>query len=858
VARRNVAKFPGSLDEWQQIWHSTAAYRHEEGIDYPFDALCDAGLKQLVKTPGDNNALQELHNIAVLPFDNLSGDLAQEYFSDGITESIILNLSLFPGLQVKSRNSSFAFKEQIKSLGEISRELNVDYIVEGSIRKSNDRVRITVQLIEAHNGNQVWGKRYDSIIGDIFDLEEELSRTIAATVTGRVNSDLQRIAIAKNATHQQSYDLLLGGMFHCNKFTREDMVIARGKLERCLELDPENVRAHALLHLCHVINWMERWVKDYENSFKLAGEYIHKALKLDPEVGMVQMYYAEYMTFCRDYEAANYHIEKALAMNPNDPDSLAFKAFNLNAIGEFESALEIAKKCYQLDPYHPWVEWIIAEAQLYCGHPEESIQTILNANITQSYLRALLVVAYFKIGDDANARLAMQQFQQINRDSMLSMPETRDEWTTYWSDNLPYRDTQMTEDMIEYLMSAGLCDDINSESEEIPSIAVLPFENMSGDPEQEYFSDGITADIISTLFRFKHMRIVSRYSTFQYKNQQTSISEIAEQQGVRYILEGSVRKSGNRIRVNADLIDSSNEEICWSERYDRDLDDIFAVQDEITKNITVAMKVHFEDGDAALQRAAGTKNIRAWELVLTAADLQDTYIRQNILDARAMIKQALKIDPSYCYAWVVLGWTHWQEAYSGWCESFENTIQQAENAVTKALDLEPDNAEAWALKGTIQLMNHESEAGIKCCKKAVELEPGNAEIQALMAFALCSAGNFEEARDHYETTLKLCPVCPNWYLLIGGQIEQSSGNLDRAVEILQQAIEVEPDSPLCRFYLIDTMLEKGDEASARTLADEIRALDKSVTGKGLIQIYNQDKSKRDRFKSNLEKVGFTN
>jgi len=857
VVRRNAARFPGSLDEWQQIWHSTAAYRHEAGIDYPFDALCDAGLKQLVKTPGDNSAPQELHYIAVLPFDNLSGDPAQEYFSDGITESIILNLSLFPGLQVKSRNSSFAFKEQIKNLGEISTELNVDYIVEGSIRKSNDRVRITVQLIEAHNGNQVWGKRYDSIIGDIFDLEEELSRTIAATVTGRVNSDLQRIAITKNATHQQSYDLLLGGMFHCNKFTREDMVIARGKLERCLELDPENVRAHALLHLCHVINWMERWVKDYENSFKLAGEYIRKALKLDPEVGMVQMYYAEYMTFCRDYESANYHIEKALAMNPNDPDSLAFKAFNLNAIGEFESALEISKKCYQLDPYHPWVEWIIAEAQLYCDHPEESIQTILNANTTQSYLRALLVVAYFKIGDEANARLAMQQFQQINRDSMLSMPETRDEWTTYWSDNLPYRDTQMTEDMIEYLMEAGLCDRISDTTDDLPSIAVLPFENMSGDHEQEFFSDGITNDIISTLSRFRSLRVVARHSTLIYKARNTPIAEIAREQDVRYILDGSVRKSGNRVRVNAQLIDSRTGENCWVENYDQNLDDIFAVQDEITKNITVAMQVHLLAGESAREVSIGTNNLKAWESCFVAANLQDSYIRDNVIEARRLAMQALQLDPEYNWAWTVLGWTHWQEANCGWSLSIEDSLREASLAVEKSLTIDHESGEAWVLKGCIYLMNDDPVLAIDACEKAISMSPGNAEVQALMAYVLNYAGQIEKALPYHETSIRLCPICPNWFLMIGGFIYQHFGDINKAIETYQKAVDIEPESPLCRFYLMDSLVEADRLNDATRCAENIRNLDNSFRVSGLILGYSHNKKERKRFQLNLEKMGFS-
>ncbi|RLA15723.1 MAG: hypothetical protein DRQ59_00710 [Gammaproteobacteria bacterium] len=1268
IARKNMARFPETLEDWEQLWKASPSYRPEEGIDYPFEALCEAGLRQFVESSFEDPSQQILHSIAVLPFDNLSGDPDQEYFSDGITESIILNLTLFPGLQVKSRNSSFAFKQQIKSLGEISKELAVDYIVEGSIRKSDDRVRITVQLIEAGDGNQVWGKRYDATIGDIFDLEEELSRSIAVTVTGRVESDLQRIAIAKNASHQQSYDLLLGGMFHGNKFTREDTVIAIDKLERCLALDPGNVRAHALLYLCHVLNWMERWVIDYENAFNLADEYIRKALKLDPEVGMVQMYYSMHMTFCRDYKAAAYHIEKALAMNPNDTNSLACKAFNLNAIGEFESALEIAKYCLQLDPYHPWVEWILAESQLYCGQPDESIATILNADTSQSYLRALLVIAYFKTGDEVKARQAMQQFQQSNRDSMLSIPINRAEWTVFWSDNLPYRDTQMTEDMIEYLMKAGLCDDIDDKiepvdktqlptiivlpfdnlsgdpqqeyfsdgitesvilslssfkeltvksrhfsfafkgsdksikeigdelevqyivegsvrnspskvritaqlveaasgnqiwgkrydteldqifeleeelsqtiaatiygrigkkvklskyqkpainqkaydylmrgwyhgerinstdwalaneqfqkcieidpnnaeahtglvavynsgmyenwstdpaksldsgrqhaekalgldpdsaiahafmsenlyyrldferslfhadrcielnpmlpdglamrayilatmrrfdeavplaeraieldphhpytgwnaglvyflsgnnakalkayrsiphlppslfaqigaclvnlgsidqaraemkvyhevarqqmpsyptsveqwrslwsdgfpcqfeedfealfdsllkaglcdeiedhSENTPTIAVLPFENMSGDPEQEYFSDGITSDIISTLSRFRGIHVVARHSTLVYKERQASLDEIAAEQQVRYILEGSIRKSGNRIRVNAELIDTLSGENCWSESYDRELDDIFAVQDEITLSISVEMKVLLTDGDRARERSAGTKSVKAWELCTRAAELQDSYIRENINQARDLVKMALEIDPDYSYAWTILGWLHWQEAFLSWTDSIDGALDEADEAAQKALKLTPQSADAWILRGAIWQLRGETEQAVSACQKAVSIAPGNTEVQAIAAWNRAFAGEAEKALLLYQTAIRLAPICPPWFLVIEGYLHENEGRLQEAKVAYRQGIDMEPESPLLRVHLIDVLLKDGQAEEAHKIAEEIRALDGDFKVSGIVRGNSSEPVERARFKANMEKVGF--
>ena len=856
IAKSNMAKIPETLGEWKEILQSTACFRYEEGIDYPFDALCEAGLADLIEPPVKKQTSVEMHNIAVLPFDNLSGDPEQEYFSDGITESIILNLSLFPGLNVKSRNSSFAFKQQIKSLGEISKKLNVDYVVEGSIRKSDDRIRITVQLVEAQSGNQIWGKRYECDLSNLFGLEEELSRTIAATVTGQIESDLQRISIAKDAAHQESYDLLLSGAYYTYKFTREDTIIAVDYLNQCLQQDSECVRAHTLLYMCHSMNSLERWVEDGDCALKTAGEHAHKALSLSPETAFVLTACAEYAIFCRDYEAADRHCNKALEINPNDPDALATKAFNEVMLGNFETGLRLAETCYQLDPYHPWCDWILADAQFSYGRYEDVLNTIENSKSMPGFNRIYVTAAYVKLGKPDLAAQALQVYLQAARDEMLTVPTSVEEWLQHSWRNTPFKDTSINQGLIDCLVQAGLCDELTEQNDGTPSIAVLPFENMSGDPEQEFFSDGITTDVISILSRFPRIRAVARHSTMQYRDQKTSIADIAKQQNVRYILEGSVRKSGDRIRVSADLIDANNEESCWSERYDRELDDIFVVQDDITKNIAAAMKVHFEDGDRTLQRASGTRDIKAWELVLNASDLQDSYIHQNILESRIMINAALEIDPGYCFAWVSLGWSYWQEAYTGWCESFKDSILQSEKAVDKALELVPESGDAWILKGNILLINNQAEAGLEACKKAVELEPGNAEIQMLMAYAHCHIDKFELASEYYRTAMKLCPVCPSWYFLVGGEIEQHIGSQENAIKLIRQAIEVEPDSPLARFYLINVLLEQGDEAEARQLAEEIRVLDKSINGKGMVRMHSQNPARREGFQINLVKTGF--
>ena len=198
---------------------------------------------------------------------------------------------------------------------------------------------------------------------------------------------------------------------------------------------------------------------------------------------------------------------------------------------------------------------------------------------------------------------------------------------------------------------------------------------------------------------------------------------------------------------------------------------------------------------------------------------------------------------------------HWQEAYGGWCESFDASMQAAEAAVTKALELEPENGEAWVLASTIHVMNHEPDKVLEASRRALELEPGNAEVQVLVGFAMNFLGEIDRAWGHFQHAMRLCPVCPNWYYLVGSYCEQAHGNIDNAIELLRRGVAVEPDSPLLRFYLVAVLHENGDETEARRVADEIRQLDESITGKGLVRSYSRNPAERDRLQRSFEALG---
>ena len=180
-------------------------------------------------------------------------------------------------------------------------------------------------------------------------------------------------------------------------------------------------------------------------------------------------------------------------------------------------------------------------------------------------------------------------------------------------------------------------------------------------------------------------------------------------------------------------------------------------------------------------------------------------------------------------------------------------MDEATQANQQAHKINPEYSEAWSQVALIHVMNHDAKKAMEACSKAVELEPGNAEVQALMAFCLIYTCDYEHARIHNGDMLKLCPVLPNWYYLIHGQIEQLSGNLDSAILTYNEGVKIGPDSTLCRFYLIHALMEQGDEAAAKTIAQEIRALDKTVTGKGVVRAFSMDKNLRDQFQAHLEK-----
>ena len=388
-----------------------------------------------------------------------------------------------------------------------------------------------------------------------------------------------------------------------------------------------------------------------------------------------------------------------------------------------------------------------------------------------------------------------------------------------------------------------------------PSIAVLPFSNMSGDPDQEYFADGITEDIITALSRISGLLVIARNSTMVYKDKAVDVKQVAAEQGVRYVLEGSVRRAENRIRVTAQLIDATTGHHLWAERYDRDMDDVFAVQDEITQQITLEMRVQISIGEKARMMAGRTSNIEVWERLVRADELSNSLVKTDNLEARRLVEEAIQIDPESVTAWTELGWSHWADVYFGWSSSPEQSERLAREAADKARKLEPDYPNACSLLGCITLLGEEFDSALEFLEQGVILAPNNAENTAELALGLILSGTVDEAREVISRAIRLSPICPAWYLMIVGLCALLSHDTDTAISTLQSAVDKEPESNWSRIYLVSALIDSGQINEAQHMARTVTSLERGFSVAQWHGARFKDPGIRARTIENLQRAG---
>jgi len=356
-----------------------------------------------------------------------------------------------------------------------------------------------------------------------------------------------------------------------------------------------------------------------------------------------------------------------------------------------------------------------------------------------------------------------------------------------------------------------------------PKVAVLPFDNMSGDPEQNYLSDGLTENIITGLSGCPKLFVIARHSSFAFKGKSMKVQQVAKELRVRYVIEGSVQKTENRLRITVQLIDAVTGHHMWAEKYDRDLRDFFEIQDEITIQIIKALAVKLTEGDQARIWLNRPANLEAFIKLFKAYELYRQQNKEDNIRARQLIEESIQLDPQLPESYLLLATTYLEGLWFG--ESSLLSFAQASKNLKKAMLLDKNNSDAYIVLGYLLAMKRNHEEAIAAAKKAITLNPNSADAYFELGCALYWSSRSEEAINYVQKAIRLNPMPPTIYIHRIGLCYLDLDRFEEALKYFKKVIEISPDFLWAHYNLAVTYINMGRETEARAAALKVLSID---------------------------------
>ena len=829
-------------------------------------------------------------SIAVLPFADLSQAKDQEWFADGLAEEILNALAKTPDLLVSSRTSSFRYKGSTLDLPDIANELGVAHILEGSVRSSGKRIRVTAQLIRASDGFHVWSENYDRDVADMIEIQEDLALNIAKALETTMDPEALAAMVNAGTRSVEAYEAYLHGLaISAQSFASSGSDLfqeAYQEYERARSIDPNFAAAH--------VRSADYWKVQLTPSRTDSG-----LTDIEPRQMLVEF---------------NQRIDQAIAKAKTSADKKGYMAYKASVELRFKEAIRLYQEYLQERPNDENVQYelislavLVSDSELqkeilaYWRERGATDQTaaISYMNVAYSVLdpseaadfglevlqrwpnntgllyqthRTLmwagrileakeLADRFGRLSPQDNvlvpARQACAEGRRADAEAIYDAisPDDIDGRSQRWhilkllgrereaaAVLLPYANSGVPYQIASWLnydqfdptpfpavMAVLKREGVNRPPPvDIPfkcpppeqtSIAVLPFVNMSTDADNEFFSDGIAEEILNVLASIPDLKVAARTSAFAYKGTNTNISKIAEELGVNHILEGSVRKSGNQVRVTAQLIKADDGFHLWSENYDRELTNIFAIQDEIAGSIAAALKVSLELEGSSAGNLTGTKSIEAYEHYLKGMSLWHQRTAISLHSAIEAFDAAASIDPQFAKAYAGQA-IAWGVIYSYANLPLEETAPKATRAANRALSLDPENVEAIAVLGLIARNEFRYADSSELFKRAMELNPSYASAYQWYGGMLGDMGDPEAGLAMYQKAWGLDPRSR----IIGYNLAwrlHGLGKFQQARKIAAQVYQFAPGFPEIQNTLLTFNILSGDCDKAGRYGDEL-------------------------------------
>ena len=754
--------------------------------------------------------------IAVLPFKYSGGTAELTALAEGLTEDIITGLSRFSYLKVIARSSTERFASGAADVRATGKELGARYVMEGSLRQAGTKLRLAVQLVDATTGAHLWAENFERTFSpdSVFELQDGLVPRIVSTVADQHGILPRRISEElriKNEEDLTPHEAVLRAFSFIQRISPTEHATARRILERAVERDPNQADAWAMLAIMYDTEFADEY-NPRPNPLERAMAAAQRAVDLAPTHALG--YYALAFTyfFRKDNAGFRAAVEQAIALNPMDGSVMGLLGLLVHHVGEIERGTQMVEAAMQLNPHYPPVFRAPAFLNAYAqGKYAEALELAVRFNMPGFFhAHALRAAALGQLGQREAGQQAVQELLAVRPDFAATVRRDYGKW---W-------DAKTVDHLVEGLRQAGLeipedqktvC---SSTAAAAPSIAVLPFANMSDDKEQDYFSDGLAEEIINLLAQIPGLKVIARTSAFAFRGKEQDIRGIAEALGVSTVLEGSVRRSGSRIRATAQLINAADGSHLWSERYDRELSDIFAVQDEISAAIAKALRVKLSP-EAASQRY--TPKLEAYEVYLKGKYLQAKVTPESMELARRCYEQASELDPAFGLAHVGLGY-YWVSVAHFGRRSVHECVPAARAEAERALQIDPSLADAHALLGYVAAMyDLDWAAAEKHFDFPMAKQASFETIRPMYSGVQFLRGNVEQAIKLAQHAIEDDPLDVWAHMNLHAYL-QAAGRDDEALEQLKKVVELDPNQVVAMVSMAMIHAHKGDMAEALKIA----------------------------------------
>jgi TolB-like protein/Flp pilus assembly protein TadD len=730
-----------------------------------------------IKTTSGAARADEGFWVAVLPFRYAGSGAELKALADGLSEEIVTGLSRFSYLRVIARGSTLKYSSESSDVRAIGKEVGARYVMEASLRQAGTKLRLTVQLVDAVSGAHLWAENYERGYSpeDIFALQDDLVPRIVSTVAdqyGVLPRSMSETLRSKSEDQLTPHESVLRCFSYFERINPEEHATVKRILERAVKNAPDQADCWAMLSMIYRGEYAQGFNAE-PDPLGRAIAAAQRAVDLAPTNALGYYALAASHFFRKDKIDFRVAAEKAIALNRMDGSTVAFLGLLMAASGDWDHGCELVEATMRLNPRHPGWLHTAAFANAYRkGKYAEALQAALRTNMPGYFhSQAARAAALGQLGQRDAAQKAVQDLLALRPDFAEA---ARHEYSKWYDD-------EMVEHVLEGLRKAGLeiadpgGTSVGKKMQESGAarategfwVAVLPFRYGGSNAELTALADGLTEDVGSGLSRFSYLKVIARSSTSRYANQAVDVRSAAAELGARFVMEGSLRQAGSKLRLAVQLVDAASGTHLWAENFEREFspETIFALQDDLVPRIVSTVADAHGILPHTMSEAIRGKNpdqLTPYEAVLRCFGYAERVSPDEHAIARDALERAVQVAPNYAYAWAMLSMVNTAEYEMGFNPKPE-PLERALQAARRAVELDSAGHRGYQALALVLFNRKEIQGFRTAAEKAIALNPMDGCNVAQLGSYIAYAGEWERGCALVQQALRLNPNHPGWF-----------------------------------------------------------------------------------------------